>query len=132
MVFAVDSAVSGLNAAQTRLAVSANNVANISSTMTQKDGVLQNAPYAPQRVDTVSLSEGGVRALVRQKAPGTVPVYDPENTAADPETGITQYPNVSPEEEVVSQVTAKSDFKANLKSLKTADEMIGSLLDIFA
>lgn len=32
--------------------------------------------------------------------------------------------------EAVEQVSAKTDFKANVAVLKTADEMIGALLDL--
>ncbi|MBX3478972.1 MAG: flagellar hook protein FlgE [Caulobacter sp.] len=34
--------------------------------------------------------------------------------------------------EAVEQITARTDFKANLSVIRTADEMMGELLDILA
>lgn len=56
-------------------------------------------------------------------------------TSADPGGGvnvsISQAPQTgaSLEQDVVDQMAAKQDFLANLKVIKTADQMMGSLLD---
>lgn len=124
-------AISGLQAAGTRLNNSANNVANISSTTSNVNGERVNEPFQAQQVQQTSLSTGGVQTSLKAVEPATVPVYDPENVAAD-ENGVTQYPNVDLEEEVVNQQIAKYDYKANLKVIEKADEMMEDLLDITA
>lgn len=131
MLGAVNTAISGLQASQVRLANSASNVANMNSTVSRVDGERVAQPYRPMEVVQSSQSTGGVRTDLRPTDPSSVPVYDPNNIAADAE-GITQYPNVNLESEIVGQQMAKYDFQANLKSLNAADEMMGSLLDIFA
>lgn len=124
-------AISGLQAASARLNNSANNVANIHSTTSNVGGERVMEAFKPQQVTQTSLSSGGVQADLRAVDPATVPVYDPENIAAN-EEGITEYPNVDLEEEVVNQQIAKYDYKANLKVIETADEMMEDLLDITA
>lgn len=131
MVSAIGTALSGLNAASTRLSASASNIANLQSTQTRRNGVTVNEPYTPVQVDQQSVAGGGTRAIVRPVPNPTVPVYDPSNAAADAE-GIVQFPNVNLEEEVVNQVVAKYDFKANLQVIKTEKETTDSLLNILA
>ncbi len=130
MINSVGIPLSGLNAASKRLDNSANNVANIFSTLSTKNGETVKEPYSPTRVDNVSLNPG-VQPVTRNVTPSSVPVYDPDNAAADAE-GITQYPNVDIENEVVDQKIATYDFKGNLSVLKTQDKMMGALLDILA
>lgn len=125
-------ALSGLNAAQTRLGNSANNVANVQSTSSRVNG--ERVEQAYQATDVVQSSlepTGGVRASIRPRDPATVPAYLPDNPAAD-ENGIVEFPNVNLEEEVVQQQLASYDFKANAKVIQTQDEMLDSLLDIKA
>lgn len=129
MINSVGIPLSGLNAAGKRLESSANNTANQFSTLSTKEGETVKEPYAPTQVDNVSIETGGVNPVVRNINPSSVPVYDPENIAAN-EDGITQYPNVDPEREVIQQKIATYDFKANLNVLKTQDNMMKSLLDI--
>lgn len=130
MMSPISIAVSGLMASGTRMANSANNVANIHSTTSLKNGVLTMEPHKPLRTMQSSIEPtGGTRAVMQAKDPATIKLYDPDNIAADAE-GLTEYPNVSLEEEVIDQQFAKYDFKANLNVIKTYDEMLGSLLDI--
>lgn len=133
MVGVTGIALSGLNAAEKRIGVSASNVANLSSTArTAEDGSLVNDPYRPQRVEQSSLASGGVRADVVEVSNPTIRVAaspDDPLAAAD---GTVEIPNVSLEEEVVNQVQATYDFKANLKVLETQKEMDEALLDISA
>jgi flagellar hook protein FlgE len=89
-------AQSGLQAAQTRLGASANNVAN-----GQTEG------FKRQTVQATAQSQGGVVVTLSR--------------AATEGGDLTQ--------DVVDQLSAKQSFAANLAVLKTADQMIGSLLD---
>ena len=113
------------------LEVSASNVANI-QTKGQIGGTQENGKaYVPRRVDSTSLVEGGVRTQVREKSSATIPVYEPDSPFAN-EQGLVAAPNVSLEEEVVTQQFASYKVDASLKVLKAADENTGALLDILA
>jgi flagellar basal-body rod protein FlgC len=124
-------ALSGLHAAETRLANSANNIANANSTQSVKDGAVVKEPYTPTRVTQISLSEGGVETRIVPDSNPAVPVNDPSNSAADA-NGVTQYPNVDLAQEEVDQITAGYDFQANLKILQADKNMFQKLLDIFS
>lgn len=128
---ALNIAISGLRASETRLTASSGNVANMQSTTSSVRGERVNTPYQPQDVVQSSVADGGVRADLRTREPATVKVYDPSNVAAD-DQGVTEYPNVDLEEEVINQHIASYDFKANLKVIKAADEMTEDLLNITA
>jgi len=93
------TALSGLQAAQTQLQASANNVANAQTEGYRRDVVRQQAE-----------PDGGVSARVEKlPEPGA-------DLAAD----------------LVEQKMASYTFQANLKVLKTADTLAGSVLDTLA
>lgn len=99
--------ISGLQAAEKRLAASANNIANA------------NTPdYVPQEVVQKSLAEGGVVAEVKDESQS--------DGSADGGGGV------SLEEEVVNVAIASYDFKANLKVIERINEMSKKLLDIIS
>lgn len=125
-------ALTGLQAAGKRLDVSANNVANVSSTVGRDAaGALKNEPYRAQRVEQASILPAGVRTKVVETAKPTIRIADASSPVAD-EDGTVEAPNVALDEEVVQQQVAGYDFKANLKVLKAQDEMLQSLIDISA
>jgi flagellar basal-body rod protein FlgC len=125
-------ASSGLAAASLRLQVSANNVANISST-----GPLPDAPnaagfppaYAAERINQVDVAGGGTSATVSTVQPGTVSQYDPGAPFANKD-GLVAAPNVDLATEAVQQITARIEFAANVKVIETESEMMKTLLDI--
>lgn len=129
MVSSINTALSGLNAASKRLAVSSNNIANQNSTKSLENGQTVDKPYVPQRVEQISLENGGVKTVVKDVDPATVTQFDPDNPDADANGGI-QVPNVSLESEIINQKIATYDYKANLKTLKVQDDLLKSLLDI--
>lgn len=131
MVSAINSALSGLAAASKRIEVSANNIANQFSTQSIVDGQVTNNPYTPQRVDQISLSNGGIETKVKDVNPPTTPVYDPENPSADA-SGVVQLPNVDQAEQLIDQKIASYDYKANLKTIQVQDDLNKSLLDIIS
>ena len=129
------AALSGMNAASMRAEVAARNIVNAASagrapsdTPLASEALAGVQAYQPQRVIQSSTSGGGTVARSIPVKPGTYPVYDPSNPAAD-ENGLIQYPNVSPELEFAQMTLAVNAYKANAKVLKTLDEMTGSLLD---
>lgn len=125
----ITTALSGMNAAATRIGVSANNVANSQSTVAEQNGQTANKPYVPQQVEQKTQGSGGVSTSLRDVSPPSVPVFTPENPVAN-EDGIVQLPNVDLAQETANQLLASNTYKANLNVMKRADEMYQSLLDI--
>jgi flagellar basal-body rod protein FlgC len=131
MVSAINSALSGIDAAERRIQNSANNIANQFSTRTVVDGQVTNQPFVPQRIQQVSGAGGSVRTVSSDVEPATTAVFDPSNPEANSE-GIVQFPNVDTAQELVAMQIASYDFKANLKTIKVEDNMQKSLLDIIS
>ncbi len=116
-------ALSGLNAQSTRVSVAASNIANARSVgVNPAPGADNSNAYTPQRVQQVSVADGGVRV-------DTLPVFDPSNPDANAE-GVAFLPNVSLEAELVEVLQASAAFKANVQVIQTQDELLGSLVDI--
>jgi flagellar basal-body rod protein FlgC len=129
-IFSIAS--SGLAAASLRLQVSADNVANVSSTGPLPDAAnAANFPpaYVPQRVVQVDVPGGGTAATVGTVAPSYVPQYDPTAPFAD-QNGQVAAPNVDLANEAVQQAIASYEFAANAKVLQVASQLVKSLLDI--
>ncbi len=125
-----DIAVSGLRAQSRRLAVSADNVANLSSLGVHPDPELAKPEgFAPQRTVFSSLALAGVGASTATITPASFLAYQPDHPDADPD-GMVPLPNVSLEQEVVEQIQALRLFQANVKSIQVQDQMLGALLDI--
>ena len=97
-----------MQAAATRLQVSADNVANALSAgaLPDQQGNFPDGaqiPYTPQRVDQVELSGGGTQAIVSNVSPSYVPTYDPGSPFANAD-GQVAYPNVDLTEEAIQQL----------------------------
>ncbi len=133
-------AVSGVNAAQTRLAVSADNVANQQSLAApnaaapapdagQNEG--GRALFQPVRVIDQPLQGGGVRSATALVDPSAVQRFDPSAADANAD-GLVDRPNVRIEREMVEQIFARAQFNANLATIRAADELLESTLDILA
>jgi flagellar hook protein FlgE len=96
-------AMSGLNAASTRLNVSAHNIANS-----------QTPGFKRQQVEQTALAQGGVSVTVDS-------------------AGVAQsVPLASLAEDMVQQISAAYEFKANLKVIQTEQDLLGQLLDLRA
>lgn len=108
MSSATSISLSGMQAASAMLNVTANNIANL------------NTPgFNPSRADLVELSGGGVSVA------GTSFDDNPQ-TAPD-----TQTSNVDLPTETVNLKLSQTLYDANAMVLKTADQMTGTLLNIF-
>lgn len=129
MVSAINSALSGYAAATQRINVSANNIANTFSTQTLQNGVTVNTPYVPEQVVQSTLVAGGVTTSIEPVNPPTVPVYDPNNPAAQANR-VTQYPNVDQAQQLVQTQLASYDAQANLNVIKVEDNLFKSVLNI--
>jgi flagellar basal-body rod protein FlgC len=127
-------ALSGLNAAASRLQVSASNVAN-----SQTTGVLPNADgtvpsgapqaYSPLALVQTATAGGGVQTSITTVSPPTTAVYDPQASFAN-QDGLVAAPNVDLAQEFVGQLLASYSFAANVAVLKADDQNNKALLDI--
>lgn len=121
----MDISLSGLQAAQTRLAVSANNVANTNTSSTvNSSGEQLTEAYSAQRVVQTSQQLGGTQAQVVDKNPATEQAFDLTQNA------VVSFPNVDLADEAVSQIEAVNAYKANISVINTLSETEESLLDI--
>jgi flagellar basal-body rod protein FlgC len=115
MIAAIQSALSGLTAFSTQVAVTAHNLANLNT-----DG------FKKSRTEFIAVESGGVRSAIQkdETAGPTIlnhTVYGPAQL---------ELSNVDLGEEAVNQIIGQRGFEANLQALKTADEMLGRILDI--
>jgi len=124
----LSNSISGLRAAGSRILNSAENISNANSTgRTGADGEVSGT-FRPQRVQQTSVAGGGVETRRVPVTPATVSVYAPDTSTAGAD-GMVALPNVSLETEAVHLVQAETAYRANLKVIETADEMLGVLLD---
>ena len=114
MISAIHTALSGLSAFGKQLEVSANNVANVNT-----DG------FKGSRTEFVEAQSGGVLPVVQKDNSAGPAVL--KDTAQGPQQ--VELSNVNLAQEAVSQIIAQRGFEANLRTLKTADDLLGSILD---
>ena len=137
MLAGFSASLSGLMAQSKRLAVSADNIANMQSRGLRDDGAseqpggAQPGAYRPKRVEDVTTAGGGVRAEVRSVDPASVKIYAPGRPDADA-NGVAAVPNVNLAEELVTQIRAQRAYEANAAAIRTQDEVADSLLDILS
>lgn len=105
--------LSGAYGAQKRLAVSANNIANVFS-----------HDYKPQRVVQSSLENGGVQTTIQNIKPATIQVNDGYG-------GLETLPNIDITRELAqNRILAKNAYQFNLAMIKSQDQIYDQLLDI--
>ena len=115
MLSGIASSLSGLTAAQTKLATSAHNVANANT-----DG------FKKHRVLLEEASQGGVRATIEAPdTPGSMTFKDTTRGLVPVEQS-----NVDLGEAMVDLLITQRFFEANLGALETQHETLGSVLDI--
>jgi flagellar basal-body rod protein FlgC len=127
-------ALSGMAAEAKRMSVSASNVANLRSAgvdpaAASESGGGASDGYVPHKVASQSAAGGGVRAEAVPVSPPSVEAFSPGDPRAD-ERGMIDLPNISLEEELVTQIQAQRSFEANLRVIEVQDELLGLLLDI--
>ncbi len=115
MLPAIQSGLSGARAFERKVNVAAGNVANASTREYKKArAVLQEGPA------------GGVSASLERVATPGPQVLDGDRQAA----ALVELSNVELAEEVVGMMEGQRGFELNLKTIQTADEMLGALLDL--
>ena len=115
MIGAIHSALSGLTAFSRQIEVTAHNVANVNT-----DG------FKKSHVELVSVETGGVLPVVR-KDDSAGPTVLRDNGYGPAKVELS---NVDLGEEAVNQIIGQRGFEANIQALKTANDMLGSILDI--
>ena len=115
MIAALNSTVSALRSFVTKLGVTTDNIANVST-----DG------FKKGRATLHEDHNGAVRVeLSRDTSPGISYDVLENDKIVEKETS-----NVDLAEEIPDLMMTKRAYQANLKTLETQDEMLGSLLDI--
>ncbi|MEC7029227.1 MAG: flagellar basal body rod C-terminal domain-containing protein [Pseudomonadota bacterium] len=124
MINAIHIALSGLAASTKRVATSASNIANLTTSGSIEDG--GQAPYSTLTTTQESINingEGaGVKADTIPKNTPFVPSFDPDSPFANAE-GVIGVPNTNLAEEAVNISLAETTFKANLKVIEIASEL---------
>jgi len=117
MVPPLDSALSALQAFGQKLGMTAGNIANVNT-----DGFKKSRAFFQEgRNGEVTVSEQ------RMNTPGLPLDNEATSGAATRESS-----NVALEEEIPELITSVYGFRANLKTVKAQDEMLGHLLDTVA
>jgi len=115
MISALSNAVAAIKAFEKKMAVTSNNVAN-----------WQTEGFKKSRVDMKEGEAGAVTVDISVvDTPGSIVAVEENNGIVEKELS-----NVDLAEEIPQTIIAQTGFEANLKILKTEDEMMGSLLDI--
>jgi len=127
----IDISASGLFAQRARLDAIANNIANASTTRTDRGG-----PY--RRQDVIFRAHSGrfepgsagvtVEGIVESSDPPKM-VYDPSHPDADAR-GMVAMPNVNIVEEMVDMITATRAYEANVQAISAARAMAAKALEI--
>jgi flagellar hook protein FlgE len=115
MISAIYSALSGLTAFSTQIDVTAHNVANVITNEFKKS-----------RTEFVALETGGVLPVIQKNESSGPSILN--NTGYG--SAQLELSNVDLGEETVNQILAQRGFEANVSTLKTADDMLGTILDI--
>lgn len=127
MLSAINIALSGLESATQKLNTSAANIANLQTAGSLEPG--GQAPYTPVTTVQETTDNGGVATYVVPKNDPFTPVYSPDSPFANAD-GVIGVPNVDLAEEAVNLMIAKTTYKANLASIKTANEMSEELFRV--
>lgn len=126
---AIQTALSGLLAAQNTLAGVATNVANSSDVSRVKPQAGDAPTFQP--IDTVdtTTTTGTVSSSFAPVTPASVTVPDAQSPLANAQ-GLVNVPNVDLATQLTTAITAKVSFEANAKVIETAKKMQDALLNI--
>jgi flagellar basal body rod protein FlgG len=115
MVTGIHSALSALNGFATKLAVASNNLANAST-----DG------FKKRRASMQEGQHGGIEVSIQEvRTPLALTSHIEPSNAHNEEAS-----NVDLAEETTHMMLAREGFEANLRCLKTQDELQSTILDI--
>ena len=117
MVTGLSTTLSSLQAHDRKMAVKANNIANVNTNGFKRDrAVLEEGGAGEVRVN-----------LHKEVSPA------PQDPLAPEAPGVAkELSNVDLADEMTGMIPTEIGYKANLKTIQTRDEMIGTLLDTLA
>ena len=115
MLGAIYPAFTGLAAFATQIAVTAHNLANVNTNGFKKS-----------KTELVAVETGGVLPVVQKDKSAGPSILT--NTGLGPVQ--LELSNVDLGEETANQILAQRGFEANISTLKTADDMLRTILDI--
>ena len=117
MVTGLSSTLSSLQAHERKMASNANNIANVNTNGYKRDQVV-----------LAEGETGDVRVNLRKDLSPA-----PQDPLAPEAPGVeTELSNVNLADEMSGMIPTEIGYKANLKTIQTRDEMIGTLLDTLA
>lgn len=117
---------SGMNAYKMWMNVTAENIANATTTRTQGGG-----PYRRKFIVLVPTKTGVKVAMVaRDSKTPLIKVYDPGHPDAD-RYGFVYMPNVDVSSELVKLSSISSLYEANMAALKTIESMQEAVVDFY-
>lgn len=132
MTAAINTAVSGLVAQQTRLRVSAQNMVNASSTFAKEGSEITPQVYEPVvAVLSARLPDGGVSVTISPSGQAASEAYDPGHPGANKQ-GVVSVPSVNVVREQATQIDALNQYRANVAVIQAKEKTLGSLLDVFS
>jgi len=115
MISSINSNLSALVAFGKKMGVTSNNIANVNTDGFKKSRAVLNEGHT-----------GEVRALIEQiDTPGPVHTVIEDGVATEKEMS-----NVDLTREIPELIPTKRAYEANLKAIKTQDEMLGALVDL--
>ncbi|MEA3543639.1 MAG: flagellar basal body rod C-terminal domain-containing protein [Thermodesulfobacteriota bacterium] len=112
MSLAVNTSISALHALGTRQSVTANNIATSETTGFKKS--------------TTILAEGANGAVMTKAQP----VNTPGTMINQPDGSLEEMSNVDLGQELISTISTKNAYEANLKALQTSMDMEDTVLDL--
>jgi flagellar basal body rod protein FlgC len=125
MISAINTALSGMAAQAMRVAVSANNIANVQSVKAVRGGHVTDEVFMPQDVFQISDENGGTIAYTKDS--GATPI-----SSYDPQSGVISMPNVDVAAELAKVTQASFAYKSNLKMLELSSETLGNFFNRLA
>ena len=132
----IDIAASGLAAERVRMEVTANNIANAGTTMTEsgepfrRQAVVFSSGSQDVSANTENGSIAGVEVIGVESDPSEFPtIYNPAHPHADAD-GFVKLSNVKIPEEMVDLITASRSYEANSKAISLFKEMVEQTLSL--
>lgn len=144
----INIAATGMSVERLRTDVISNNIANATTTRTQKGGVYRKQsvivepiassnpqwrfPFVDSELDNGPGKGVRVREIVKDSEQGRM-VYDPSHPDAiqsGPNKGYVEYPNVNIVNEMVNMISANRAYEANSSVIQGGKEMFASALEI--
>lgn len=122
----IDTSVSALNALSTRAQVTANNIANVNTDGFKASRADLETGYGGQGVQVSAITQDTSTGPMVQSL---LPVENPATGRIETEYQWVEGSNTDISREMVNLMTTERAYQANATTIRTWDEMIGTVLD---